>query len=186
MAWPYNTPGINPDAPDPFGGQQVLPPVGQQGSNRTSLPDWVANNPEVYGALLGYRQYDPLKWAEALGGFKPEGIGASNGLVVYRKAQPGKAAVAAAVAEYANRRQMESLRAALEGRQPQPSMLGQGLGALGNVVSGASGGAPGPEMSQDQWGRIFGGTGVTPEQWGGQGGWRGALGGILRGIGGYL
>jgi len=182
------TPGFNPYAPHPMSGvgQQGMPGGNNPLTGQGNLPAMIANNPEAYVRLLMTRQYDPLETANALYPLRPGALGSSNGMVVIEKPEKRKAALAAVVADYANRRQMEQLLAAIRGRPAQPSALGQMVGMLGNAVGG---GEPMAQPNAGQWERIFGGTGVTPGQWGqanqGPGFW-GTVGGLLGRLGGSL
>jgi len=168
------TPGFNPNAPHPMSGvgQQGLPGANNPltGWGGGNLPAMIANNPEAYVRLLMTRQYDPLETANALYPLRPGALGASNGMVVIEKPEKRKAALAAAVAAYANQRQMQKLLAAIKGQQADPNALGQMVGSLGEMVGGFNA----PPLGQ---------AGPISQ---GAGGWREALGGALRGAGGVI
>lgn len=150
----FGTPGINPGAPDP---RSIYGGGGQQQDG--GLPAIFQNNPQAYGQLLRTQYFNPLETGEKLYGWRPEALGSSNGLIVIRKPDKQKAALAAALAAYANSRQMEALQAAMEGRQPQPSWLGKTLQGVGGSLYREGINQWNPGQSDWSWGGALRGLG---------------------------
>ena len=158
--------------------QVAVDPYGRQ-PNRTSLPDFVANNPNAYAKLVGLTKYNPLDWAKYMAQ-GPYSLGATNGMVVYSEPKKGQGLAAAAVADLLNRQQQLGFEKSI-GANTDSSQVGA-LGDLANKAldymltqyrnrQGAQGGglaAPQPPTGGQGWGEQVPGMGGMTSA-GGQG-----------------